>query len=159
MTPLDVHRSPVFRLLLLVNLTAKPFASLFERRHQLSLSEWRVMLTLAAEPGLSSAAIADRLGLDKMAVSRAVAGLERRGRVRRSPDPADGRRALLALTETGSALYRLIAPSGLDRENAILAELDEPERVQLDRILDKLIRATRALPDGEEVDGRGRPRR
>ncbi len=152
MMPLDVHRSPVFKLLLLVNLTAKPFAGLFERRHQLSLIEWRTMLTLAGEPGLPSAAIADRLGLDKMAVSRAVAGLERRGRVRRSPDSADGRRALLALTEAGWALYRLIAPSGLDRENALLAELDESERVQLDRILDKLIRTARALPDGGETE-------
>ena len=154
MKPLDVHRSPVFRLLLLVNLTARPFASLFERRHQLSLVEWRTMLTLAAEPDLPAAAVADRLGLDKMAVSRAVAGLERRGRVRRLPDPADGRRALLALTDAGWALYRLIAPFGRDRENALLAELDEAERVQLDRILGKLIRAARALPDGAEADVR-----
>lgn len=149
---LDPDRSPVFKLLLLVNLTAKPFGRLFARRHQLSLAEWRVMLTLAAEPDLVAAAVADRLGLDRMAVSRAIAALERRGRVRRRPDPADGRRAHLALTEAGWALYRLIAPSGQEREDALLGELDAAERAELDRLLGKLIRAARRLPeDGRPV--------
>ena len=146
-TPLDPARSPVFRLLLLVNLTARPFARLFARRHQLSLTEWRVLLTLAGEPELTGAEIADALGLDRMAISRAIAALERRGRVSRRADPADARRAPLALTQAGRALYERIVPSARSRERALMAALDPAEQRQLGLLLDKLIAAARGLPD------------
>jgi DNA-binding MarR family transcriptional regulator len=140
--------SPFFKLLLLVNLTAKPFGRLYERRFQLSLSEWRVMLTLASRPDLSATEIADALGLDKMAVSRALRGLEKRGRVERGRHPADGRRDSLALTEAGWELYRAIAPAARERENGLLSELDGPDRARLDAMLNKLLAGARKLPDG-----------
>lgn len=57
--------------------------------------------------------VADALGLDKGVVSRAVDELEGHGLVRRTPDPADGRRHRLVLTE--DARDRLAAVDGQRR--------------------------------------------
>jgi len=139
-------RSPFFKLLLLVNLTARPFARRYEKQHRLALPEWRVMLVLAETPGLSSAEIAERLGLDKMAVSRAVRGLERRGRLERRVDPRDGRRWALHLSPAGRALFRKIEPSALVREAALFGVLTAAERARLETILEKLVAGARRLP-------------
>jgi DNA-binding MarR family transcriptional regulator len=48
---------------------------------------------------LSITALAERMGVTQQAASKAVADLERRGLVRRAPDPADARTKLLHLTE------------------------------------------------------------
>jgi DNA-binding MarR family transcriptional regulator len=145
--PLD--RSTVFKLLQLVNLVAKPFGRLHARRHDLPLTDWRVMLTLASRPGMTAAEVADLLGLDRMAVSRAVRALERQGRLARTTDPEDGRRAHLALTAAGHAVHRDIAPSGQAREAALLADLDPEERAAFERMLDRLLARARSLPDAQ----------
>jgi DNA-binding MarR family transcriptional regulator len=48
-------------------------------------------------------ALAERLDVTQQAVSKAVADLERRGYVARSPDPDDARARRVALTERGEA--------------------------------------------------------
>lgn len=47
---------------------------------------------------LSITALAERMGVTQQAASKAVADLERRGLLRREPDPADARTKLLHLT-------------------------------------------------------------
>ncbi len=142
---LSLRHSTFFRLLQLVNLTAKPFARLHERRHRISLTEWRVLLGLADQPGISAAEIGELLGLDKMAISRAVRALETQGRLERTPDPNDARRASLRLTEAGSALHREIMPSAVAREAEMFSVLCPAERAQLDALLDRLLTQARAL--------------
>jgi len=48
---------------------------------------------------LSISALAERMGVTQQAASKAVAELERRGLLRRGPDPADARTRLLHLTD------------------------------------------------------------
>lgn len=48
---------------------------------------------------LSITALAERMGVTQQAASKAVADLERRGLLRREPDPGDARTKLLHLTE------------------------------------------------------------
>jgi len=139
-------RSPFLKLLLLVNLTARPFARLYGTQHRLALPEWRVMLMLAEAPGLSSAEVAEMLGLDKMAVSRAVRGLERQGRLDRRMDPRDGRRWALHLSPAGRRLFAKIVPSAIAREKALFGAVDRTERARLEAILDKLVARARSLP-------------
>jgi DNA-binding MarR family transcriptional regulator len=141
-----LSRSPFLKLLLLVNLTARPFARRYEKQHRLALAEWRVMLVLAEAPGLSAAEVAERLGLDKMAASRAVRGLERQGRLHRQVDPRDGRRWALYLSVAGRALFRKIAPSAIRREAALFGILTTSDRAKLEKILDRLVASARRLP-------------
>jgi DNA-binding MarR family transcriptional regulator len=66
-------------------------------------------------------ALADRLEVTQQAASKSVADLERRGYVARTPDPADARARLVALTPRGEA-----AIEGARRHRAeLVAELAE----------------------------------
>lgn len=60
------------------------------------------MWVLAIEPSITARRASQIIGLDKAAVSRAVAGLERRGLLQATPDPADSRRRLIALSPAGT---------------------------------------------------------
>lgn len=135
--PLD--RSLVHRLLRLANLIAKPFFAHYGERHDLSLHEWRVMMLLANRPGLSASEICEQTGMHLMNVSRGVRRLARLGRLERQVDPADRRRAALALTPKGLALYRRIAPDAWQRERIAHAALNAAERAEFGRLLDKLL--------------------
>src|SRR5689334_19152115 len=63
--------------------------------------EFLVLSFVRAADGLSQQALAARLGLDPTLVVGLVDGLEARGLVTRTKDPADRRRNLLGLTEEG----------------------------------------------------------
>ena len=45
-----VDSSVFFKLIRLVNLTARPFNEVIGKRHELKLNEWRVMVVLASHP-------------------------------------------------------------------------------------------------------------
>ncbi|WP_440709460.1 MarR family winged helix-turn-helix transcriptional regulator [Herbiconiux sp. YIM B11900] len=55
------------------------------------------------------------------AVTKRLRGLEERRLLERSPNPADGRGALIALTPAGEELIDRVFPRLLDLENALLA--------------------------------------
>src|SRR5689334_19431489 len=82
-------RSLFFQLLVLANLTARPFHERFGRRLRMSLSEWRVLLVVADHPAITAQDLADYIGLDKMSISRAVRGLAARGRLAREASARD----------------------------------------------------------------------
>ena len=133
--------STFFKLVLIVNLMARPYGRLHRRAHGLSLTEWRTLHAVAVEPGVSATTLGERLGLDKMAISRALRRLETGGRLRRQARPS-----ALHLTPEGETLHAAIAPGGMVRESALLAGLDAQERQELNRMLDVLLERARALP-------------
>lgn len=147
---LDIDHSLFFKILSLVNFTARPFAARYEKKYRIKLTEWRVLFVLAQRETLSASDLGDLLGLDKMAISRAVRALEKTGRLRRDADANDARRRILRLTNAGRALYAIIAPSGREREDMLLSCLDDRQRNALDALLDRLLTAARALPDSAE---------
>lgn len=132
-------RALIYRLLRLVNLLSRPFQERFGTRYDLSLTEWRVMMALAARPGTSVTEISDWSGLHVMNVSRSVARLVRQGRVLRAVDPADRRRSMLRLSRRGQALFALIAPSAQAREDMVRAVLSDGEAKALKVMIDRLI--------------------
>jgi len=130
-----------FKLVRVVNLTARPFHEKVGREHHLTLTEWRVMVVLGGELGLNATQIADFTGLDKMAVSRALAGLKRHKRVQRNDDPTDRRRGRLYLTAAGKALHETVGALGRQREAVLFEGVNADELARLDATLDKLIDA------------------
>jgi len=145
--PLPSERSILFKMLLLVNLNARPFDRLWERRFNIRLQEWRVVRTLAREPGLTATELSMLLAMDKMAISRAVRRLEELDRVVRVVDPADHRRSHLKLTEAGAELYRTISPHGFAREELMLTPLTPDDRVIFEGLLDRLLEQARLGPN------------
>ena len=113
-----------FKLVRVVNLTARPFQQRVGRQHQLTLNEWRAMAVLGERPGLTATQVADATGLDKMAVSRALAGLKRHKRLQRHDDPTDQRRSRLYLTAAGKTLFATVSALGREREAQLFAGVD-----------------------------------
>jgi DNA-binding MarR family transcriptional regulator len=136
---LPIDESIFFKLVRVVNLTARPFVESIGRGHRLTLNEWRAMLVLASHPGSAAQDVVAHTGLDKMTVSRALAGLQRRGRLVRREDPGDKRRALLTLSAAGRRVYEQIGVSGKARERQLFAALSAHDQEQLGRTLDTLI--------------------
>jgi DNA-binding MarR family transcriptional regulator len=82
--------------------------------------------------------LAERLGIGKGTMSRQVAGLERLGLVRRSPDPADGRAALLELSPEGRVRFDRSRAARLERLRQVLQPWPNEELTELARLLHRL---------------------
>ncbi|MEP7302208.1 MAG: MarR family winged helix-turn-helix transcriptional regulator [Caldimonas sp.] len=136
---LPMDDSIFFKLVRVVNLTARPFVESIGRMHRLSLNEWRVMLVLASHPGAVAQEVVSHTGLDKMTVSRALAGLARNGRLLRKLDAADKRRTCLCLSAAGQRVYEKIGVSGKARETQLFSAVGSAEQTRLGRTLDTLI--------------------
>lgn len=136
--PLELEHFLPYRLSILSNTISQGIADDYQKRYDLSMTEWRVMAVLARYEGLSARQVADRTAMDKVAVSRALARLVEAGRVSRHMDDNDKRRSVLDLTEEGWAIHEVVAPMARAREQEVLQKLSEEERHWLVRILDKL---------------------
>lgn len=136
---LPMDDSVFFKLVRIVNLTARPFVETIGKAHRLSLNEWRVMLVLASHPVVHAQDVSAHTGLDKMTVSRSLTALERDGRILRREDGTDRRCALLELTPAGRRVYEQVGVSGKARERQLFASVSETEQARLARTLDKLI--------------------
>jgi len=135
---LDLEHFLPYRLSVLSNTVSSALAGAYARRFGLTIPQWRVVAVLARSPGLSAAGVAERTAMDKVAVSRAVAGLARSGRVRRVLAVKDRRRSVLTLTARGRAVYRQIVPLALAYERRLLSELTPAEQAQFGRLLGRL---------------------
>lgn len=109
-----------------------------------SINEWRVLAVIAQSETIAARDVVRLTPMDKMTVSRTVAGLETKGLAERSVDARDRRVNMLALTQEGRALYARIALLALDYEEEILSALTVDDRENLDRILSILTKTTGA---------------
>jgi DNA-binding MarR family transcriptional regulator len=136
--PLELEHFLPYRLSILSNAVSQAIADDYQRRFDLSMTEWRVMAVLARFDGLSAREVAERTLMDKVAVSRALAKLVEAGWVTRATHDGDKRRSVLGLSEAGWAVHEIVAPMAREHERNLLSKLDEDERSWLLRILDKL---------------------
>lgn len=137
-----IDQTLTFRLLVAANRIAQPFAERYGRALGLSLPDWRCVLALASAPGASGEAVARRMAMDKMAVSRSLRRLEAAGRVRAEPDPAHPRRQRWQLTEAGWAVVDAILPDALARDAAAFGDAPAVDKASLFKLLDALIGST-----------------
>ena len=135
---LDLEHFLPYRLSVLSNTVSSALAGAYARRFGLTIPQWRVVAVLARSPGLSAAGVAERTAMDKVAVSRAVTGLARSGRVRRVLAANDRRRSVLTLTARGRAVYRQIVPLARAYERRLLGELSQAEQAQFALLLGRL---------------------
>ncbi|WP_213271049.1 MarR family winged helix-turn-helix transcriptional regulator [Hyphomonas sp.] len=145
MPPLRLSTFLPFRLSVLSNAISQRIAALYDREFGLSIWQWRVMAVTADTPGISATEIGQRTQMDKVAVSRAVAGLIEVGYLERRPSEDDARRANLYLTPAGADVYKLIVPLAKAEEAQLVSALSETEQAELTRLMIKLARA--ACPD------------
>lgn len=135
---MKLHEFTPYRLSVLTNRISSLIARAYTDRFGISIPQWRVIAVLGEESGITATEVVQRTAMDKVAVSRAVQGLVKAGRVRRLASQQDGRVAKLRLTAKGQRIYNEITPLALGYEDAVLEPLTRVERGYLDAILRKL---------------------
>ena len=127
------------QLLKLTNRLMAPFSTHLAHRYKISLNEFRLLMTIGALGRTASHEVAEMTGVNVMSVSRAVATLERHGRIEVVPDPRNRRRKWLSLTEEGRRLYEIMRPQSGKVADYLFSDLSEAETAQLGTILTRLI--------------------
>lgn len=126
------------RVLVLSNTLALAASRYYPQRFGVRLAEWRVIDALHAGRSISANQISRWLRTDKAWVGRSVERLIAAGYARRRPDPAHGRRLLLALTAKGERAYAAIAAAARRRHENLLSALSSNERAVFEASLMKL---------------------
>lgn len=143
--PLPLQDAVVVKLAVAVNLNTSVFHQLYARRHDLTLTDWRVLALLVSRPGISATELSDILAVDKMSITRAVQRLLDRGRIRAAANSHDRRRLALTVTPKGAVLYNKIAPHAWQHQERCLHDLSAAEQAELGRLLDKIIQCVRHM--------------
>jgi MarR family transcriptional regulator, lower aerobic nicotinate degradation pathway regulator len=136
------------QLLKLTNRLMAPFSTHLSHRYKISINEFRLLMTIGALERTASHELAEMTGVNVMSVSRAVATLQRHGRIEVVRDPANGRRKWLTLTGEGRRLYEIMRPQSEKVADYLLSDLSEAEITQFGEILTHLIDTLEAT-DGE----------
>lgn len=134
-----------YRLSILSNTVSSTIARVYDRRFDLSIPEWRVIAILGRFPGISAVEVAERTLMDKVAVSRAVSKLIKRGRIDRQFADADRRRSILNLSEEGKKVHDEIAPLALKFEQDLLHGFNDEEIRMLNVLMERLLARARLL--------------
>ncbi len=140
---LELEHFLPYRLSVLSNQVSRSIAHTYEQRFDLGVTEWRLIAILGRFPGISATEVAGKSAMDKVAVSRAVRRLEEAGRIERRANRNDRRAKHLYLSRDGQAVYEAIAPAALACEKRLLEALSPKEREQFDRLVHKLLVASR----------------
>jgi MarR family transcriptional regulator, lower aerobic nicotinate degradation pathway regulator len=99
------------RLLKLQNRLMAPFSIHVEKRHKISLNEFRMLMSIGRMGVTASHELVEQTGVNAMGVSRAIGELRRHGRVVVDVDPNNRRRKTIHLTAKGQTLYEQMLPT------------------------------------------------
>lgn len=136
-----------YRLSVLSNTISQRIAETYQERFGLTMGQWRIMAILGEADRLTATQLCQRTAMDKVAVSRAVAGLVEADNVSRTPAESDARQAHLSLTEKGQAVYQQIVPHALSFEQDLLCHLSEDDVAALDQLLGQIAQAASPKAD------------
>ena len=98
-----------------------------ERATGAPITSHRVLAAIAAAPGIGASALAQRLGMNRPAMSQALKSLEERGWISRRRDLGDGRSVQLRLTVAGGQLLRSTVARASGRLDRCIRALSDPE--------------------------------
>ena len=134
-----LHDFLPYRLAVLAKIVGISLSKIYRERFGITNQQWRVIFALAHQADCSASHIVHHAALDKVQVSRAVAGLIEKKLLERSEDNIDRRNSILNLTIKGWKVYDQIAPEAIAFEARLKDSLDEREAALLDTLLSKLM--------------------
>ncbi len=140
------------RLLKLNNRLMAPFSTYLSHRYNISLNEFRLLMAIGRLGRSASHELAEHTGVNAMSVSRAVATLQRHGRISVETDPANRRRKVLRLTEEGERLFAIMNPHTETVADYLLRGMSGADLAKLDAILGDMI----ARLEATDAEGRSR---
>ncbi|MBB6407825.1 MarR family winged helix-turn-helix transcriptional regulator [Mesorhizobium sangaii] len=125
---LDLENFLPYRLYRLADAVSREFAGIYKDSHGLTRPEWRTLSGLGQHGTMTATALGEQSAMHKTKVSRAVAELERRRWLTRTPDENDRRVEHLTLTKAGLAAYGEMVPLAKAFERGLLEELSNGDR-------------------------------
>lgn len=128
---LDLESFLPYRLYRLADTVSRQFSRIYKERHGLTRPEWRTLSGLGQRGTMTATELGEQSAMHKTKVSRAVAELERRRWLTRTPDEKDRRVEHLVLTKAGLAAYREMVPLAKAFERELLARLSATERTAI----------------------------
>ncbi|GAA1173447.1 MarR family winged helix-turn-helix transcriptional regulator [Pseudonocardia alaniniphila] len=108
------------------------------RAHDVEMWDYAVLSTLEEGAAPTQSELAAAVGRDKTRLIPILDRLEARGLLRRTPDPADRRNRIVALTDDGRDLVRSCRAGIRGVEAELLAAIDPTERAVFVAVLDRL---------------------
>lgn len=127
------------RLLKLTNRLMAPFSTHLAHRYRISLNEFRLLMSIGTLGRTASHEVAELTGVNVMSVSRAVATLQRHGRVKVERDDGNRRRKWLSLTDEGQRLYDAMRPQSYTVADYLFSDLEESDLAVLDDLMGRMI--------------------
>ena len=147
-----------YRLARLLAATSAPGIRLLEGRYGIRRRGWSLLGLLAAYGPMSPSDLADRSHLERAKISLNITALVTEGLLERIALPNDRRRARVALTARGQALFEEVFPQLAALSTEVLEALSPGQLASLDEIIDVLGRAAAAVnarqPVAEKADRR-----
>lgn len=113
------------------------------RGEKLGTAEIDCIHAVRHHPGITQTELAQMLNTDKPAIARRTASLERKGYLRREPNPEDGRSQLLYATEQAEGLRNAKAEAESAFYDYLMAGLDEAQQTAFLDTLDALYRRSK----------------
>lgn len=126
-------------VLKLANKLMAPFSTYLEHQYKISLNEFRLLMLIGRFPNAASHELVDLTGVNPMSVSRAVAALQKHGRIVVDRDETNRRRKKLSLTPEGERLYKAMRPQTDSVADYLVSRLKPVEIANFNAMLDKLI--------------------
>jgi DNA-binding MarR family transcriptional regulator len=139
----------VGRISRLAQLLQHELERVFER-HGLNGGEFDVLASLrrAGPPyRLTPTELSNALIVTSGGMTKRLTALERRGLIRREPDPRDRRSTQVSLTSAGKRLVETVVPEHVANETSLLSGLTARQRAELAKLLEAL-----AVSLGDEAD-------
>lgn len=147
---LDLERSVPVLVTILANRITTSGSMTFRKHHGLGSTDWKVLSTIAIEPDVTGARIAQVVGLDRAAVSRVLKGFVELKLIEVKQSTRHSNYQSVTLTPVGRALHDEAIVTAFEREKILLAPFSAKERIQLVNFLNRLIAQSRMLmPNGE----------
>jgi DNA-binding MarR family transcriptional regulator len=118
----------------LVHEVARLFRRRFEdeaRTHGVTLPQWRALIEIYKNDGISQVTLAGSIDTDPMTMSGILDRLEKRGLIERYPDPNDSRAKLARMTSEGETLVSTARNVGRELYENALNGLSPAEREDL----------------------------
>lgn len=113
------------------------------RKDNIGTAEIDCIHAVRHHPGITQAELAAALNSDKAAIARRTASLERKGYLRREPNPADGRSQLLYPTPLAEGLRNAKSAAETAFYTYLMDGLDEQTRASFLAALDTLYRRSK----------------
>jgi MarR family transcriptional regulator, organic hydroperoxide resistance regulator len=107
--------------------------------HGVSVAEWAVLRRLWQQEGFTQVDLADRMGVRKASLTSVLAGLERKGFVRRIRRGEDLRKYHLFLTNRGRDLKEELLPIAVAINRKAVAGIDPADAEVVVHLLEKVI--------------------